>query len=370
MSRITLQTMRHLLDAIVLITAFVAAFMFRFDGQIPADMLKRMVLMAPYVIALQFLGLVFRGVHRRPWRYIGLGDAQRIFFTIALTTSLVVVLRLGAPLLVEDFPRLRHTIIPLGVLVIDAMLAFLGLVGIRVLWRLRIEHAASRTRALQSGQTDQVRTLLVGAGSAGVQVVRELARHPEMGMKPVGFLDDNRNKRGAVIEGIEVLGALDDVARVARATDAQRVLIAIARASGQAIRRVVDACEDLSLEVKIIPGIYEIIDGRVEMNSIRSVSIEDLLGREAVSLDEEAMREFISGRTIAVTGAGGSIGSELCRQVARLAPAKLILIERAHADRRDVLDPLRAVGSRRLRLAWRLWRRGVLLDHRLLRIAR
>jgi len=328
MSRITRQALRHLLDISVLSLSYVLAFLIRFDGDIPEQMLKRALFLFPYIIALRFLTLYLRGVHRMAWRYVSLEDVRRILGAIGLASAGIVAARLVAHLILDGNARAGYATIPFGVVAIDTVLSFLGVVGIRVLWRLRLERA-SRLRHQASENVRPIPTLLVGAGSAGVQVVREMGRHPDLNIEPVGFVDDDPNKRGSIISGVEVLGTIDKLAELAEKRGAEQVLITIASAPNKLIRKIVDACDGARLEVKIIPAISEIIDGRVEMNRIRNVSIEDLLGRDAISLDAELTEAFIGGRRIAVTGAGGSIGSELCRQIARLKPESLLLIERA-----------------------------------------
>jgi FlaA1/EpsC-like NDP-sugar epimerase len=172
------------------------------------------------------------------------------------------------------------------------------------------------------------RVLLLGAGQAGVMVAREIANRPDLGLEPVGFLDDDRMKIGTSIGGLPVLGTTYDVAAVAQRKRVRRALITIANAQGAKIRRITEACRDAGLDTKIIPGIYEIVGDKVNLSRIREVAIEDLLGREPVQLDEAIVGASIRSRVVLITGAGGSIGSELCRQVCQFGPQRLILIER------------------------------------------
>ncbi|HEY7547321.1 MAG TPA: nucleoside-diphosphate sugar epimerase/dehydratase, partial [Blastocatellia bacterium] len=171
--------------------------------------------------------------------------------------------------------------------------------------------------------------LLIGAGRAGVLAAKEILGRGDMGLEIKGFIDDDRRKQGLMIQGVRVFGGTNELPRLVRELGIDHVVITIANTSGQKIRRIIEICEQIPVHVRIIPGLYEILEGRVEISRIRDVQIEDLLGRETVQLDEESMRDFLAGKTVMVTGAGGSIGSELARQAARFGPAKLLLVERA-----------------------------------------
>jgi len=177
-------------------------------------------------------------------------------------------------------------------------------------------------------QGKRVRTLVVGAGSAGTMAATEMAKRPEQGYVVAGFLDDDAAKLGRTIAGAPVLGTIADLAVVAAEHDIQEVVIAIPSASGHTIREVVRLCEETGRSFKIVPGVWEIILGDVEINQIRELKLEDLLGRETVTLDVEKMTAYIQGRVVLITGAGGSIGSELARLVAGFRPSSILLMGR------------------------------------------
>jgi FlaA1/EpsC-like NDP-sugar epimerase len=172
-------------------------------------------------------------------------------------------------------------------------------------------------------------TLLIGAGKAGAEVAKEIASHPELGIQPIGFLDDNPANRGRVIHGIPVLGAVTNLAKLAMIHRAKQALITIGKPSGKHVRRILDLCKDTGIPTKIIPALRYLIEGKLNLTAIREVAIEDLLHREPVQLDLDAIGQFAKARVILITGAGGSIGSELCRNVCRFGAAKLLLVERA-----------------------------------------
>ncbi len=309
------------LDVAVLSIAYWLAFLFRFELALTSDWFRVLVTTWPYVVLLQYAGMTLFGVPKMSWRYISIGDAARVFLAVMASTAALAGLRLGGPMVSA---HLQIVLIPLGVLAMNFALAFLGLVGVRALRRMRGE-AVERKR--QSAGVDRWPVLLIGAGQAGVMVARELANRPDLNLRPVGFLDDDRGKIGTNIGGLPVLGLTSDVAAIADRKHVHRALITIANAPGQQIRRITELCRDAQLETKIIPGIYEIVGDKVNLSRIREVAIEDLLGREPVQLDEEAVSSSISGCVVLVTGAGGSIGSELCRQVCRFGPARLVLVE-------------------------------------------
>ena len=319
------RTLQIALDIVALSLAYWLAFALRFDWDIPQHMLGRGVVLWPYVTAIQYAYLASFGVPRFSWRYIGLREATRIFGASLASTTTLAILRLGAG--VVSLPDLAHyTILPYGVIAINLPLAFLSISGVRVVRRIASERAEVLSRAVQS--TTAVPTLLIGAGQSGLMVAKELAQRPELGIRPLGFLDDDRLKHGTIVHGIRVLGSISDVQRIASANGAQQAIIAISNAPGETVREISVACAAVGLEVKIIPGLYKIVGGQLNLTRMRKVAIEDLLRRAPVALDDAAIGEDIRGRVVLVTGAGGSIGSELCRQVCGFQPRELLLVER------------------------------------------
>jgi len=327
MNRFKTRTSQFLIDISVLMLAFFLAMLVRFDWDVPMAMFRQLVIVMPYVVVLQYAFLSGFGITRFSWRYIGLRDAVRIFAAIASATGLLVALRFLSPLWVERFSLARYGIVPLGVLLGDFVLSFMGLAGVRALRRILGERVA--TKQHEREEAPQTPTLLVGAGQGGVLIAQEIARRPDLGILPVAFVDDDPVKQGAVIHGIKVRGTTADLRRLAQRYGAQQALITISNAPGQAIRRVTESCKGAGLTVKIVPGAYEIVGGRVNLSRIRDVAIEDLLRREPVRLGTEPVAGIVRGHSVMVTGAGGSIGSELCRQVAAHRPARLVLVERS-----------------------------------------
>lgn len=325
MKRVVFRGSQAGIDLMILALAFVLAFGLRFDWSIPAPMYGRMISMLPYVVAIQYLMLLSTGVNRLSWRYVGLRDLGRIVGAVLASTSILLAVRFG---LVDVLTgAAQDAILPVGVILIDFGAAFIGVSGVRVLRRVQAERASAHRH--RDGGAKRHRTLLIGAGQAGVVVAREVLAHPELGVVPVGFLDDDPLKVGTLVGGVPVLGPTADIERHCERHDVSSALITISNAPGQAVRRIVRLCERAGITPKIIPNVHEIVAGKVNLTRIRDVDIEDLLRRDAVELDIEDIRGVVAGKTVVVTGAGGSIGSELCRQLCRFEPGKLVLVEQA-----------------------------------------
>ncbi|HRC54368.1 MAG TPA: nucleoside-diphosphate sugar epimerase/dehydratase, partial [Kofleriaceae bacterium] len=322
MTRYLTRGLQVALDLLVLSAAYWLAFLFRFEFRIPATWMTVALATWPYVVGLEYAVLSIFGVPRFSWRYIGMRETARMAQAMATAALVLGVLRLS----LEDVGGLLgFVVVPLGVIGSNFALAFLALVALRALRRL---YGERKERLLRDEQGDRDRVLLIGAGQAGVLVARELAARPDLGLEAVAFIDDDRNKVGMRISGLPVLGTTAKLVEIARAKRVRRALITIANASGADIRRIAMLCKGAGIDTKIIPGIYEIVGDSVNLSRIREVAIEDLLGREPVQLDAEAISAGLRDRVVMVTGAGGSIGSELCRQVCRFGPKRLILVER------------------------------------------
>jgi FlaA1/EpsC-like NDP-sugar epimerase len=204
---------------------------------------------------------------------------------------------------------------------IDALLAVSFSGAIRYSVRLS-DRMSTKSRI----NHDAERVVIAGADWAGVNIVKEMQRNPQLGMAPVAFLDEDPSKKGLCIGGVPVLGTFTEVAGVLSDVQAHRVIIGMPSASGKTIRRIVGLCEQAGAQVKIVPRMYELLDGTVSVRQIREVRMEDLLRRDPIRTDTTAVGQMITGKRVLITGAGGSIGSELCRQILRLRPASLVIV--------------------------------------------
>ncbi len=332
-------------DALVVALALVLGYTMRFEAAIPRDYVRQLLLILPYVVILRIAIFTILGVYKLVWRYIGLNDLPRLFLAVGAGTAVMVAARFGLAPLLKSFGLIVNpffSTVPFGVIAAEALLTTFGVISARSLWRVITERSKLRATIATRTAVPKKKALLLGAGSAGVMVAREVATRPDVGFEVVGFLDDDPRKQGSLIHGTKVLGGTDQVGRYAEELGADLAVITMASVPASAVRRIVGLAEAASLKVQIIPGLYEILAGKINISKIRDVAIEDLLGRAPVQLDEQEISSFLTGKTILVTGAGGSIGSEMCRQVARYAPRRLLLLDQAENPLFHIHRELRA----------------------------
>ncbi|HEX3127346.1 MAG TPA: nucleoside-diphosphate sugar epimerase/dehydratase [Thermoanaerobaculia bacterium] len=342
-TRFLYRQVQLILDLAAMVGAFVLAYLLRFDFSIPPDESHRMFVQLPVVLLLQFAALGLTGVYSFVWRYVGLREVPAFLKATAFSTLVLLFLRFG---LSDDFHLWR---VPLSVILMDGPLAFGGALSLRVLRRVlyesyehdRLDRTATRTMGSRRRKKP---VLLVGAGRGGILAVREIAARGDMDIEVVGFVDDDPLKQGTVIHGVKVLGPIRDIPRLVRELGIDHVVITIAEKS-QLLRRIAEICQKSGVRMRAIPGFYEILQGKVEISRMRDVALETLLGREPVHLDQKELDRFLGGRRVMVTGAGGSIGSELARQVARFNPALLLLLDRAEGALFEIDRELRQLRS-------------------------
>jgi FlaA1/EpsC-like NDP-sugar epimerase len=269
-------------------------------------------------------------LQRQTWRQVSVRDLEDLLKAIGAGTLLFFLMGLVAHGM-DGFPRT----VPL----ISGFLALSFMGGTRLVTRLIYERAGKA--AATSDGTGPTRVLLVGAGSAGARMAREMRRHPSSHLVPVGFLDDDRTKSKATVSGVPVLGSVEDLPSVAAEHAPDEVLITMPSAPGRRTRRVVELAADAGVRCRILPGVTEILAGRVDVYRVRDVQVEDLLRREPIELDLSGSADYLSDRTVLVTGGGGSIGSEIVRQVARMEPAQVVLFGQGENSLHKVAQELR-----------------------------
>jgi len=307
-----------LFDLLVIVASVFGAFAVRFElGEVFFYYLPMAYWMIGVALILKPLTFYFFGLYRRMWSYASVQELKLVFFAVTASSVLVstVMVILGAAKVFNGLSR--------GILVIDWLFTLFLVGGVRFMIRLIAESSNSMSNLQKKASK---RTLIIGAGDAGVLVVKELQKNPELNLMPVGFLDDNRVKLGQQIFGVPVVGTLADITRVIDAKKVDEVIIAIPSAGGKVIRLVADSCRQRGIPFRTMPGIYELIGGKVNVSRLREVDIADLLRRPPSNVKSELVGSVISDKLVLVTGAGGSIGREMCRQIARWSPSGLIML--------------------------------------------
>lgn len=313
-----------LLDVVILSASFFLAYLLRFDFQIPGVFLDNALNQLPFVVFIQFASLFIVGAYSIIWRYVSLEDIKAFIKAAALSGTILLLIRL-----VFTAEKINSWQVPLSVIFMTTAFGFSGLLGLRVLRRFVYEFGEKRGFSLSTRRVRQKPALLVGAGRIGAALVKEMVGRSDAELEVRGFVDDDRHKRGGSVNGIKVLGTTQDLARLVDELSIEEVVLAIDQAKGKQIRRVLDICRAIPVKAQIVPSLNEIANGRVSVSRLRDVEIEDLLGREPVELDDENLGEFLGGRVVMVTGAGGSIGAELVKQIACYSPKCILLVERA-----------------------------------------
>lgn len=311
-------------DVVVLCAAFFIAYLLRLEFQINEYYLDNALNQLPFVVFVQFASLFLVGAYSILWRYVSLEDIKAFLKAAVISGVILILVRLL--LSPERFIRWQ---VPLSVILYDTGLAFGGLLGLRVLRRFLHEFSENKNFSLAKRTIKRKSTLFVGAGRIGATALKDILGRADSEFDIKGLVDDDKYKKGGSVSGIKVLGTTDDLARLVDELNIEQIVIAIDQAQGKDIRRILDICREISVKARIIPSLNEIAHGRVKISRVRDVEIEDLLGRDPIELDDKNLHEFLSEKIVLVTGAGGSIGSELVRQIAEFQPKQLLLVERA-----------------------------------------
>ncbi|MEG4841156.1 polysaccharide biosynthesis protein [Microcoleus sp. B9-D4] len=311
---------RHFLiiDAICLALAPLMALAIRLDGILNlAPYLQSLAVVTVLFLAVKLTVFYAGGFYKRYWQYAGLEEMAQITILIGISLA-------GEIILFQGLYQLNNSPIanlPRSLPLLDAMISFLLVAAIRFSIPA-LERWNQKSWKVQ--QRDRV--LIVGAGSAGTSLMQTMQRSPEVGLDPIAFIDDDRKKISKQIGKLTVLGNRCNIPEVVRSLNIDKVMIAIPSAPGKEIREIVEICQSIGIPTSTLPGLNEIINGRVSLGSLREVQIEDLLRREPIQTDVEKVLGLIGGKKVLITGAGGSIGSELCRQILKCAPAEIIIV--------------------------------------------
>jgi FlaA1/EpsC-like NDP-sugar epimerase/lipopolysaccharide/colanic/teichoic acid biosynthesis glycosyltransferase len=298
------------IDLALIVLAYYSAFWLRFDGQIPSDVTQLFLTTLPWLVLIRAIAFMVFRLNEGLWRYMSIWDLKKILGGV-LAGTIVFFTLVNWGFGFTGFPR--------SIYVIDSVLLVAFLCGIRLAVRLFRERKVLRKTK---------RVLIIGAGDAGENIVREMQTHSTSSYTPIGFVDDDVSKLGKRIHGIKVLGTRRDLSEILHAHKPEEVLVALPGTESAVLREITAVLAPFNVRIKTLPNLGDILEGKVTIGQIRDLAIEDLLQRPPVGLDPQPVRSLIDGKRVMVTGAGGSIGSELCRQIVALEPKSLILYER------------------------------------------
>jgi FlaA1/EpsC-like NDP-sugar epimerase len=314
-----------ILDLAIIVPSYMLPLVLRFDGAVPRGYWRNFLEFMPLVAVVHLLSNYLFGLYGQMWRYASVQEARRVVLAGSIGGALVVGLGV-------TWNAGLHAL-PLSVMVFGAVLSLLGFGAVRFQSRL-----FSFRRRTISSTVDRV--LVVGAGHAGSLLLKDLIGNPSLGLEPVGIVDDNRRKHRLSLHGVPVVGTREAIPSLVGQLKVDQVLLAMPSATSDVVRDVAARCEESEVTLRVLPSVREIVNGRVTARDIRDLQIEDLLGRQQVTTDLVAVRSTLQGRSVLVTGAGGSVGSEIARQVLSFGPSSLILLDHDETHLYDVVNEL------------------------------
>lgn len=302
-----------LVDVILINLSYILAYCFRFNFHIPNYELERYMHNAIIITLIYLIMFYLFKLYKNLWSYASINEFLFIVYASVASGTLAIC-----------YGFAMKNRLPISVNILAALLSILLVGGFRMSSRIIGRYLVLKSKAANGSAK---RVMIIGAGSAGTIIAKEMKFCTEVNYLPVAFIDDDKYKIGTYVAGVKVKGTREDIIKVAKELNVDEILIAIAAIDAKNKKEIIDICKETSCKVKLIPGIYEIIDGKVTLNKIRDVSYEDLLGREPVKLNMNGIEGYIKDRVVLVTGGGGSIGSELCRQIAKFNPKEVIVLD-------------------------------------------
>ena len=312
-----------LLDLAVVLPAYLGPLVLRFDGRVPAEYWTYFWLFIPVVGLIHLTANHIYGLYGQMWRYASVQEARRVAIAAIVGGGFVIGVNAAVGWMwVQPLPR--------SVVIMGSILSLFGFGAIRFQSRL----FALRRRSVAAHPKHRV--LLVGAGAAGSIVLKDILENPSVELEPVGFVDDDPRKIGLALHEVPVLGDRSAIPALVDRLDVEQVLLAIPSATGEQVREVAAVCEEANVTLRVLPTVREVVDGKISAKDIRDLQIEDLLGRQQVTTDLEAVAATLRGRRVLVTGAGGSIGSEITRQIAEFEPASIVVLDHDETHLHDV----------------------------------
>ncbi|WP_040330201.1 polysaccharide biosynthesis protein [Clostridium ihumii] len=306
-------------DVIFIMLSLYMALLLKFDFKIPNEY---EVFFASSIIPLVIFTIFFNKIFKlydNIWKYASIDELFSIVYSVSLTNIVFVIYSYFVSYTVLKGQYYRF---PMAVHIIFWVLSVLSLGGLRFLLRVLGNKDKSKEKC-----ENKINTLLVGAGDAGALIIKEVRKHPDLSYNIVGIIDDNEDKTGKRINGIKVLGGRDSILNICKEEDVKEIILAMPSVELHDKKEILNICKETKCKLKTVPGVYEFIDNNFSMGQLRDVNIEDLLGREPIKLDSKNIDKYIKNRVVLVTGGGGSIGSELCRQIVKFNPSLLIILD-------------------------------------------
>ncbi|MBQ9816945.1 MAG: polysaccharide biosynthesis protein [Proteobacteria bacterium] len=317
--------LRLCVDAAALTIAFAAAFFVRLDFTFYLSWCARMLLHLPFLLAVELATMHFVGATHGAWRFVSLSDATKIVIALVIAQIPECIIHVISVWLSATHPWTRYGIIPWGVICINLCFSILACLGVRIIRRIAYETSLKQA----TGNSESLdRTLIIGSGNGCKQIMDAIRPHPELGIQIVGLISDDPSVQGREISGIPILGGIEQLAEAAQKHQAAQAIISQADASPEKLSKILEECSGVAIKTRIVPAMNDILSGAIDIAQMREISVEDLLHRDPIQLDKEEISKFLHGKKILVSGAGGSIGSEICRQVLAFEPAELVLLER------------------------------------------
>jgi FlaA1/EpsC-like NDP-sugar epimerase len=307
-SRIAKSLFLMALDAAIVMSTPYLSLYIRFEGSVETKYLLTLLNFLPLIVIVRLATFHFFGLYNRIWRYASINELVAIIMAVTASSAVIAAIMHWS---IPGFPRSIYLLS----WVFDIVLIGGSRLGVRVLYHIR-QRQASRS----------VNVLIVGAGDAGAMIAREIQQRVHDDKRVIGFIDDDIGKHNQMLYGAKVLGTRYDIVKIVANCQVQEIIIAMPSIGGRLLRQIMKECRKTNCAIKVVPGLYELIDGKASVDQLRDVDLEDLLRREPVRLDLDEIASYLAGKRVLVTGAGGSVGSELCRQIARLGPASLVLL--------------------------------------------
>lgn len=315
-----------IIDIFLINLAFYLAFYLRFDGILPPEYFPKYLDNILAITVIKISVFYYFKLYKSLWEYASIEELVQIVVAAVVANAAIL-----------SYLFIKQIHLPRSIYILVTMIDVMLIGGVRFSYRA--------LRRVNNGDfkisSNKKRVMIIGAGDAGAMVIKELKNHKDLNSRPVAVIDDDEKKEGQRINGVPVLGQRWDIVSVARKKKIDEIIIAMPSANKKDIREIVEECKRTKCKLKILPGVFELIDGKVTINDIRDVQIEDLLGREQVKLNIEEISGYLKNKKVLVTGGGGSIGSELCRQIAKFKPSELIILDIYENNAYDLQNELK-----------------------------